>query len=592
MAKTSRILGWICLLLAWLSCLMLVIQYFGGLALPGCGVESACASLARSPFGNVPVLDWPVSFLGLAWFSALLALWLTPPGKPSLLKLATRCAAAASLGWIGVMVWKAEWCAYCLAVHIANLVFTILVERLPQRPSHRRRTALLAAATFVLCTGLLAVLQTQKQQAVQEQAQVDLQQSTAEIIARTLGDPADSATSPATFTGRYPRGPEAAAIRLVLFTDYQCQDCQRIHKDVQELWKQRDDLNISSKHFPFHRACNPHVNEDRHSQACQAARAAEAAGMVAGVDGFWTVNDWLFDCRGRFNETDLLALLQSKGYDVPQFQAAMGSEEVSRRIRADVDEGYGLGLHYTPMIFLNGVELKGIAVPRALIHTVERLATSNPQPQGADLDRPPAALDKFIADWRDQPRRLLPPGRRSLTLGGWNAKVKVVLWGDYQEEGTREADRKIRELIDQTSDVGYSFRHFPFNQSCNSAVPRTKYPLACQAVAAVEAAYRLGGPGAFWKMHAWVMEYPDQVGDAAALDAAAESFGLTKDSFRVERQSPPTLILNQDIRTAQGVGLRHIPWIYINDRYVPRWTDVEGHSTLAKLVENASAGGP
>ena len=96
------------------------------------------------------------------------------------------------------------------------------------------------------------------------------------------------------FTGRYRRGPEASPIRLVLLTDYQCLDCQKVEAEVEAIMASRSDVALSIKHYPFCAEaapgvpCNKYV-KTLHANACWAARAAEAAGILKGEQGFWDI---------------------------------------------------------------------------------------------------------------------------------------------------------------------------------------------------------------------------------------------------------------------------------------------------------------
>src|SRR5438477_3942142 len=67
--------GSLLLIAATGTSLMLTLEHFGGLSLPGCGAGSPCAQAAASKWGSIPISDelkWPVSLLGLAYFAGLL----------------------------------------------------------------------------------------------------------------------------------------------------------------------------------------------------------------------------------------------------------------------------------------------------------------------------------------------------------------------------------------------------------------------------------------------------------------------------------------------------------------------------------------
>jgi protein-disulfide isomerase len=268
-----------------------------------------------------------------------------------------------------------------------------------------------------------------------------------------------------------------------------------------------------------------------------------------------------------------------------------------RRIREDAKEAETLGLHFTPMIFINGVELKGWWAPGALTRTVDQVAATNPPARTATFDHPPTALDKYVADWRDDPVRQLPFDLQAWTLGPQEARIKIVAWGDYQEPYTAEADTIIRGFMARRGDVSYTFRHCPFNSDCNPNVKDKRHPLACRTAQAAEAAGRLGGNDAYWKMHVWLMENQKQVSDQS-LAAQAVLIGLDADAFMAALSSPEVQANIADdltagtklpvLRYGMPPGLNSIPSIFINGRYVPRWRLGE-QSVLDRILDAAAA---
>ena len=92
------------------------------------------------------------------------------------------------------------------------------------------------------------------------------------------------------FEGRYRRGPEVAPVRIVLFTDYQCPDCDQLDQLLEGLIEGRPDVAVSVKHFPFSKACNPNVPRELHPNACWAARAAVEEGKQRWLVGVWAMH--------------------------------------------------------------------------------------------------------------------------------------------------------------------------------------------------------------------------------------------------------------------------------------------------------------
>jgi protein-disulfide isomerase len=276
------------------------------------------------------------------------------------------------------------------------------------------------------------------------------------------------------------------------------------------------------------------------------------------------------------------------GFDPASFIGVMQGAETLRRVHADVEEGIALGLHYTPMIFINGVELKGWNSRDALTRTVEQVAASSPPARTAAADRPVLAAEKYVQDWIDQPVRPMPADARQWALtrapaGG--RSVEVVVFGDYQEPNTAEMDRTLRELVGSQPSVRYVFRHYPIDPPCNPSL-QALHPRACWAARMAEGAGQIGGEDAYWKVHEWLFSHPKELTDEA-LRPAVEAMGLSWAELIEASQSPEvTTAIAEDARAGQRLGLTGVPMVFVDARFVPRATR-EGKSILPELVSEA-----
>jgi protein-disulfide isomerase len=382
-------------------------------------------------------------------------------------------------------------------------------------------------------------------------------------------------------------GPTNAAIRLVIFSDFQCPDCKIIEGQVRDVLARYDNVSFSMKNFPFCTACNPYATKNLHPNACWAARAAEAAGILRGNDGYARMHRWLFNCDGSFTDAQIKAALGQFGYDAGEFLDVMMGPETLRRVQADADEAQDLGIFRTPMIFINGVELKGWMSANALSRAVDALAATNPPPGSASQDRPPPAFSKHLEDWRVQPQRTLPEDPRAWTMGPDDAAVDIVAWGDYQEPYTREADAILRRLAASRGDTRYAFRHYPIDQTCNPVAPRTLHPRACLASRAAEAAGMIAGNDGYWAMHAWLFEDLDRVNEET-ISAAAVELGIDRGALITEMRSRSVGdAIATDAQAGKSLGLNSVPFIFVNGKRVPHWrTD----GMLNAIVESAAQG--
>jgi len=384
----------------------------------------------------------------------------------------------------------------------------------------------------------------------------------------------------------------------VLFTSYQCPDCRRIDADIDKLRRTRDDMAVSIKHFPFNSECNPCVQQTTQPNACWAARAAKAAGMLYGTEGFWKMHEWLFARHGAFQTTDeLTSAIRSWGYDPTGFIETMTGDETLRRVQADCREGERLGLFFTPMVFVNGEELKGWYLPNAVPQAVQIISSLAVEPRTAANDHPPLAEDKYVADWRiDRPVKL-PGDAVPHTRGPADADLRVVVWGDYQEQGTAEADAQLRALLANDDNASYTYRHYPFNSDCNPNISSQRHPYACVAAEAAEAAALVGGEDAFWKMHAWLMEHYDTELTDDELREGAAAAGVDPTALLAAMKDPRVAAAIHDdidrgkqdlprLRLGRPPGLFGVPTIFINERLVPRWK-LQGDDVLRQILHEA-----
>ncbi len=139
-------IGLACLALATAAAFMLVAGHLHLFAPPGCGAGSPCERAAQSVFGAVPVLGWPTSFVGMAYFLALavawLAVWYSPDGHvPAVFRNVVRAGAVMSVVFLVAMVAGGYACMYCILTHVGNFAFLAVLE------TTSRGTAASAAGT-------------------------------------------------------------------------------------------------------------------------------------------------------------------------------------------------------------------------------------------------------------------------------------------------------------------------------------------------------------------------------------------------------------------------------------------------------------
>lgn len=631
---------------------MLALDYFGAISLPGCGVGSACGAASRSVWGNVAGI--PLTFVGLAHFAAIGTLLLLSRSRlPGILVVGLMLAAGCSLVYAGIALGANLICGYCMAVHAANVSMAsccvagwfVTRSRADSGMVGWRGPVIVAALVGLSVYIVLIPLDSRFKKAQRELAEAQLAQSqeamrqeaagsggaeqgnagmpsSANDVARgatpasraesgsqvtpgsqttpgtqPLAQKPNDAPSPANLarllTGRYRIGPAQATVRIIMFTDYQCPDCFTIEQELTSLMKTRPEISVGIRYFPLSSKCNPAMNgQDMHPNACWAARAAEAAGMLKGPEGFWEMHRALFARGGSFTDAELPPLLRSLGYEPGQFQQVMMGAETLARVKEDVDAAISMGIYFTPMIFINGVELRGWQAPNALTRTVTALLASNPAHSAGEADIAPDARAKYIADWQAQPVLTVPQSARRHELGPQDAQTDVVLFGDMTEKNTVDADGILRLFTTGPKpNIRYTFAHFPVNSSCNPSTTLNNNPHACRVARASEVVAAMAGPEAFWEFHNYIMSHQAElVGQPVdvTLSEAIVAAGLSAPDVLSSLEEPfVSEAIAADAAVAKQLGIRGIPMILINGRLVPRWKLNNENMLAAMVLEQA-----
>lgn len=648
--------GALSLLVAAGASAALVAEHFGGIGLPGCGAGGGCGEAARSVYGKLPLVGLPTSGLGLAYFLAALAGYVSVRGRVGRgCRWVARLGALASAGFLVVSIVEDLICPYCIVSHLANFAFVGVLES-TRRQSARGTAGLWpAVAMFLLTMGALGIAEAGAQAKARDEAERALSESTNRLLSQSQGttaiessgidpdsipddfepvsEPEKDAAEPVSdarregsdaaganaddegaialgvmsergaegeaveevaaaemgpgFTGRYRLGPEVSPVRIVIFSDYQCPECKNMEKQAMEVLEKHPEVSLSAKHFPFCNECNRHYEGNKHPNACRAARAAEAAGIVGGNDAFWTMHKWLFGVNGVFTPQELAAQAAKMGLDGEAFARAYADPATNELVAGDADEAMALGLRFTPTVYVNGVELRGTIATGALMRAVEALLATKPTPATAANDHPVGMEQKVAEDWLAETPMREGTDQRAWSLGPEDAPLKLSMWGDYQEPFTARADAALRELVTKRGDLRYTFRHYPVDNRCNMFVRQVMYPYSCNASRAAEAAGELGGEEGYWKMHTWLLANQATLTEQTIV-AYAKEMGLDEAQFmQAYRGKGANDAIGEDTRAGARVNIQTLPTMMLNGRKVPRW--MVGEEIVLDRILDAAA---
>jgi protein-disulfide isomerase len=187
-------------------------------------------------------------------------------------------------------------------------------------------------------------LQSQRQQEARQKFVDSLRGS---YSVRTLFEPIRvdvAATGPA-------KGPAAAPVTIVEFSDFECPFCSRVNPAIQQaIEKYGDKVRVVFRQFPLN---NIHP---------KAQKAAEASLCAHEQGKFWELHDAMFADQKALGVDQLKAKAAELGMDAEKFGTCVDSSKYAAQVNTDLAEGQKAGVSGTPALFVNGRFLNG-AVP-------------------------------------------------------------------------------------------------------------------------------------------------------------------------------------------------------------------------------------
>jgi len=148
----------------------------------------------------------------------------------------------------------------------------------------------------------------------------------------------------------------------------------------------------------------------------------------------------------------------------------------------------------------------------------------------------------------------------------------------------------LMPLLKNYPNHSFSYRVFPMSSDCNSKVNEkvTGFPYACMTARAIKAATQVGTPQQAWAFHEWLIEYGPQIDEPTLMVGVAQT-GMDTVRFQEALNSPAIAnMVQDDVRDGIQASFRGPPAIFVNGRYVPRWSEDAGDRVLERVLEEAA----
>lgn len=209
--------------------------------------------------------------------------------------------------------------------------------------------------------------------------------------------------------------------------------------------------------------------------------------------------------------------------------------------------------------------LVGAAIGLAEIRYVQAVDAAK------QADKALRKLDRTLTEQFDLTMPLqIPVGPADPIDGPPDARHTVVIFEDFQCSTCAEVNEALCHVLERLPE-SFRFVHkdFPLNAACNPSrrdLNVRDHEYACQAAAAAEAAWRLGGQHAFVRMRNLLFENQSLL-PRQPYEAFARLIGLDASTFNNLRTSPDVLReIQKDACVGAGLGVRSTPAVFVDGR--------------------------
>lgn len=202
---------------------------------------------------------------------------------------------------------------------------------------------------------------------------------------------AGSGTPLKVIVGEHIRGEEDALITILMYGDFQCEECAPLALSLKTLVESRPgEVRVAFRHYPMDM-----VND----KARLAALATEVATDMGGQDAFWEMHDWLYEHQSEWSFVTrssfrrmLVEHAAEMGLDSEAFSDNLTDEKYGARLDVSLMGAQQLKVAAAPKLFINDSPFSQVPESFELLDKVVevfllQLVYSEPPPLRIDPDK-------------------------------------------------------------------------------------------------------------------------------------------------------------------------------------------------------------
>jgi protein-disulfide isomerase len=167
---------------------------------------------------------------------------------------------------------------------------------------------------------------------------------------------------------------------------------------------------------------------------------------------------------------------------------------------------------------------------------------------------------------------------KQIIVGDPAAKVKLVLFSDYESEGSAQATLVIKDQLEQyEGKINLVVRHFPLTK------------VHQKAHKAAEAAIGAGQEGKFWEMHQLLYKHRRNLG-VISLKSYAREVGVKDKRFLDHLiNSDWGIYVQDDLKEGIDLGIKEIPVLFINGEWFEKEITLKNVKTAIDALLKSGA---
>lgn len=163
-------------------------------------------------------------------------------------------------------------------------------------------------------------------------------------------------------------GDPGAPVKLVLFGDYESEECAKVHRVMVKL------LETHGKKFRFNYRHFPLTQIHQHAH-----KAAEAAVAAAQEGKFWEMHSLIYAHNRRLGTISLKEYAREAGVKSKNFLPELVESKYGWTVRADLLEGLDKGVRNVPTLFINDRVYQGRLSQPELLKAIDEECDSAKQ---------------------------------------------------------------------------------------------------------------------------------------------------------------------------------------------------------------------